>query len=133
MDNVYKIILQSLSDSGFEIEYLEGWNGGFQHLHPFALKQLRYELMFYMPLLALSEVIKDCYNPNAFTEKFAIQEAFKETELTSSLQDTLLLLFGECHEFGCAGYLLPNGKLLDFSEEGKGRQDHRYILSLIHI
>lgn len=131
MDKNYKIIIQKLAKLGLEIEYLENWDGNFENLHRFALKQLRYDYMCYTPLLALSEIIKGCFNPNKYDDNFSINDEYKEKSLTSELQDTLSLLFGECYFFEQAGYLLPNGALLDFTEGGESRQDHRFITGLI--
>lgn len=131
MDKDYEGVIQKLADSGFEVEYLENWNGNFENLHRFALKQLKYEFMYYMPLLALSEIIKGCFNSNKYDDNFSINDEYKEKSLTNELQDTLSLLFGECYFFEQAGYLLPNGTLLDFTEGGESRQDHRFIKGVL--
>lgn len=131
MNWVKEHILCKLSDSGFNVDCLEAWKGDFKQLPADALKQLREEILFYPQLLALSEALRGTFDPLRYQADYTLKDVFKATTLTKDVQEALTLVFGECDTFEQAGYLLPNGSLLDFSDGGHARQDHRAITVIL--
>lgn len=91
----------------------------------------------YLDLDSVAKIVNDFVNPSITAENEDIHFSIRTDEQREALFDKAKAQFGLTNNFKVAGYMLPDGSLLDFSEANDGGDpnqrtlDHREIEGII--